>query len=120
MDYKKVYSKDYFSGKTSFFWRLGYGWFSGFYFNNMFKPIFRYTKKLKTATLKINVTETNFNKVEYLENGIDTKFKVLCTSLSKGLCVKPLSFTTYGNHTLTIKVSDKASHEVSQSLVVSL
>ena len=49
MDYKKIYDKDYFSGKTSFFWKFGYGRFASFYFNNTFKPIFRYTKKLKTG-----------------------------------------------------------------------
>ena len=49
MDYKKVYTKDYFSGKTSFFWRLGYGKFAGFYFNNMFKPVAEHIKKIKTG-----------------------------------------------------------------------
>ena len=47
IDYKKIYTKDYFSGKNSFFWKLGYGRFSYFYFNNLFKPIIKYIKKMK-------------------------------------------------------------------------
>ena len=47
IDYKKIYTKDYFSGKNSFFWKLGYGNFSSFYFNNLFNPIIKYTKKIK-------------------------------------------------------------------------
>ena len=49
MDYKKVYTEDYFSGKTSFFWRFGYGRFASFYFNNMFKPVAKHIKKIKTG-----------------------------------------------------------------------
>lgn len=47
MDYKKVYTKDYFSGKNSFFWRFGYGKFASFYFDNMFKPLFKYINKFR-------------------------------------------------------------------------
>jgi SAM-dependent methyltransferase len=42
MDYKKIYNKDYFSGKTSFFYKLGYGRFAGFYFDGIFKPLKKY------------------------------------------------------------------------------
>jgi len=49
ISYKKVYNKDYFSGKNSFFWRLGYGRFASFYFNNMFKPLFKYTNKINAG-----------------------------------------------------------------------
>ena len=47
MDYKKVYTKDYFSGKNSFFWKLGYGNFARIYFNNLFNPIDKYIKKVE-------------------------------------------------------------------------
>lgn len=49
MDYKKVYTEDYFSGKTSFFWKFGYGKLGNFYFNNMFKPISKHPKKIKAG-----------------------------------------------------------------------
>jgi SAM-dependent methyltransferase len=39
MDYKQIYNKDYFSGKNSFFYKLGYGNFSKFYFDNLIKPV---------------------------------------------------------------------------------
>jgi 2-polyprenyl-3-methyl-5-hydroxy-6-metoxy-1,4-benzoquinol methylase len=42
MDYKKIYNKDYFSGKTSFFYKFGYGRFTGFYFDEIFKPLKKY------------------------------------------------------------------------------
>lgn len=49
INYKKVYTKDYFSGKTSFFWKLGYGRFSKFYFKNLFRPIIKYIEKIGTG-----------------------------------------------------------------------
>lgn len=49
MDYKKIYTKDYFSGKSSFFWKLGYGRFSSFYFKNLFRPIIKYAKKINAG-----------------------------------------------------------------------
>ncbi len=36
MDYKAVYTENYFSGRDSFFYRLGYGRFSKLYFDNLF------------------------------------------------------------------------------------
>lgn len=42
MDYKKIYNKDYFSGKSSFFYKLGYGRFAGFYFDGILKPLKKY------------------------------------------------------------------------------
>ena len=49
INYKRIYTKDYFSGKSSFFWKLGYGRFSNFYFNSLFKPIVKYIKKIETG-----------------------------------------------------------------------
>ena len=54
MDYQKVYNKDYFSGKTSFFYKLGYGNFQKFYFDNLFKSIDSYvTKKTSGKVLDV-------------------------------------------------------------------
>jgi SAM-dependent methyltransferase len=39
MDYRAVYSEDYFRGKTSFFYRLGYGRFAGFHFDSLVRPL---------------------------------------------------------------------------------
>lgn len=42
VDYKKVYNKNYFLGKNSFFWKGGYGKYWGlasFYFNNLYRPL---------------------------------------------------------------------------------
>ncbi len=47
MDYKKIYTRDYFSGKDSFFYSLGYGKFSQFYFRNLFNPLKSYVQELK-------------------------------------------------------------------------
>lgn len=45
MDYKKIYTQDYFSGKNSFFYKFGYGKFSNTHFNYLFKKIKPYLKK---------------------------------------------------------------------------
>lgn len=49
MDYKKIYNKGYFSGKNSFFYKLGYGNFAKFYFDNLFKPIKSYINKMSSG-----------------------------------------------------------------------
>jgi SAM-dependent methyltransferase len=47
MDYKKIYTKDYFSGKDSFFYTFGYGRFQKNYFKNLFKPLWPYVRKIQ-------------------------------------------------------------------------
>ncbi len=49
MDYKKIYTQDYFSGKDSFFYQFGYGRFAKFHFNNLFKPLKIYIQRLETG-----------------------------------------------------------------------
>jgi 2-polyprenyl-3-methyl-5-hydroxy-6-metoxy-1,4-benzoquinol methylase len=49
MDYQKIYNKDYFSGKTSFFYKLGYGNFQKFYFDNLFNPLKPYINKITSG-----------------------------------------------------------------------
>ncbi len=54
VNYAEVYSKDYFSGKKSFFWKGGYGGYgilSQLYFNNLFAPIKPYLITKYTATV---------------------------------------------------------------------
>lgn len=42
-----IYNRDYFNGKNSFFWKFGYGKFSQFYFNGLFKPLDKYIREVK-------------------------------------------------------------------------
>lgn len=51
MYYKNVYTKDYFSGKDSFFYSLGYGNFQKTYFKNLFKPLKLYLKRVKQGKI---------------------------------------------------------------------
>ncbi|MFA5925868.1 MAG: class I SAM-dependent methyltransferase [Parcubacteria group bacterium] len=46
MDYRKIYNKDYFDGRNSFFYKLGYGNFARFYFDNLFKPLKPFIEKI--------------------------------------------------------------------------
>ena len=46
MDYKKIYTEDYFSGKDSFFYSLGYGNFSKLYFGHLFEPLKAYVQEI--------------------------------------------------------------------------
>lgn len=50
MDYGKIYGKDYFSGKNSFFYRLGYGKMP-FLFDSQFKPIKKYAENIKSGNV---------------------------------------------------------------------
>lgn len=47
MDYKKVYTENYFSGKDSFFYSFGYGNFQKTYFKNLFRSLKPYLKEIK-------------------------------------------------------------------------
>ena len=47
MDYKKIYTENYFNGRGSFFYLLGYGNFQKPYFNNLFRPIKPYLREIK-------------------------------------------------------------------------
>lgn len=49
MNYKEVYTKNYFDGKETIFWKFGYGKFGSLYFNTTFRPIAEYIKKIKTG-----------------------------------------------------------------------
>lgn len=46
MNYKSVYTEDYFSGKNSFFYSLGYGRFAGRYFDRLFRALKPYVREL--------------------------------------------------------------------------
>jgi SAM-dependent methyltransferase len=45
MDYEKVYTEDYFSGRDSFFYMFGYGRFQKFYLKSLSRPLQPYIKK---------------------------------------------------------------------------
>lgn len=50
IDYKKIYTEDYFNGKNSFFYQMGYGKLNANYFyNNLYRPLAPYVKKKKTG-----------------------------------------------------------------------
>jgi 2-polyprenyl-3-methyl-5-hydroxy-6-metoxy-1,4-benzoquinol methylase len=49
MNYQNIYNKDYFSGKNSFFYKLGYGNYAKLYFDNLFKPLNPYINTLTTG-----------------------------------------------------------------------
>ena len=51
MDYKAVYTENYFNGKDSFFYRLGYGRFSRPYFDNLFSPLKPYLRTIKKGKI---------------------------------------------------------------------
>lgn len=46
-NYKEIYTLDYFNGKNTFFYKLGYGNFAWFYFDSLFRPLKPYLLRLK-------------------------------------------------------------------------
>ena len=66
---------------------------------------------LKTSTsmlLNISVIEPNFYRLEYRDNG--GYYKLLCSYLTNGRCVKIIYSLTKGDHVLDIRTTDKAGH----------
>jgi 2-polyprenyl-3-methyl-5-hydroxy-6-metoxy-1,4-benzoquinol methylase len=52
MNYKEVYTKNYFNGTDSFFYSLGYtNSFLKFYLNTLFKPLQKYCNELQSANV---------------------------------------------------------------------
>lgn len=51
MDYKQIYTQDYFSGKTSHFYAFGYGRFQSRYFHNLYQPLIPYLAGLKRGNV---------------------------------------------------------------------
>lgn len=75
-----------------------------------------YTIIGKYVTFKLNITETNFDKVSYMDNSLlRPSWKSLCTSLKKGVCLKKVTFAK-GSHAVDVKVSDDAGNEVTQRI----
>ena len=62
-----------------------------------------------SVTFKLNVTESNMDKVYYTDNGENEK--ILCSVLSKGICNKKLIFRV-GEHSIYLFVRDKAGNQV--------
>ncbi len=70
--------------------------------------------KSRTVTFIMNVTELNFDNIEYIDNSaLRPMWRILCSSLSKGICKKSLSFSI-GHHNLDIQVTDDAGNTVAQ------
>lgn len=44
MNYKEIYDRDYFTGRKSFFYKLGYGRFAGICFSNTFNQVAKHLK----------------------------------------------------------------------------
>jgi hypothetical protein len=62
-----------------------------------------------SVIFKLNITESNMDRVYYTDNGENEK--ILCSSLSRGMCNKKLSFRI-GNHSIQLFVRDKAGNQV--------
>ena len=70
----------------------------------------------KTVEFTLQVTETNFDEVNYMDlSQANPKTKPLCSSLKDGVCNKKVTFST-GAHDLTINVLDEAGNVAQQNL----
>ncbi|MDO8459474.1 MAG: hypothetical protein Q7S74_00015 [Nanoarchaeota archaeon] len=79
------------------------------------KPIinsFVNTTNGKRVTFTLNITELNFDEVNYIDyNDAKPAVKLLCSSLKNGICSSTKTLRA-GNHNITIKVLDKAGNSV--------
>jgi len=68
----------------------------------------------KKVTFTLNITELNFDEVNYIDyKDPKPKTKVLCSKLKNGICSSTKTFKT-GEHNITINVLDKAGNIVSR------
>lgn len=74
-------------------------------------------KDNKYIYFKINITEPNFQSVNYIDNSEKSpREKNICSSLKNGVCDKKVTFTVKGPHAVDIIVSDKAGNAISQRI----
>jgi len=72
---------------------------------------FNYSIDGRDVYFIVNVSETNFDVVEYKDrDDSNPKYKTLCTRLDEGLCEKTKRFRV-GEHTLDLRALDEAGNE---------
>jgi hypothetical protein len=68
------------------------------------------------VTFVLDITEANFDEVEYYDNlALNPKWRRLCSSLDEGICEKEVDFSD-GNHDVDIRVVDEAGNEAFEDL----
>lgn len=73
---------------------------------------FEYTIDRRRVTFALNVSELNFDRINYIDyEERRPRERVLCTRLKDGICESSRVFTV-GEHNLTISVLDKAGNMV--------
>jgi hypothetical protein len=80
------------------------------------KPIlnyFNFTTNRRRVTFRFNVTEPNFDEINYYDHtdGDRAKWRLLCSRLRNGYCDKIKTFRK-GSHNLSIEIVDKAGNRI--------
>jgi hypothetical protein len=73
-----------------------------------------YSIKGNYLTINMSVFDQNMDKIIYYDSE-DTRARVLCSGLNKGICYKKLAFRS-GHHILDIQTRDKAGNVVSNTI----
>ena len=75
---------------------------------------FNYSLDRRRVEFVFNVTELNFDEINYIDlNDKNPKEKTLCSRLKEELCKVKRSFST-GKHNLTINILDKAGNSIQE------
>lgn len=74
---------------------------------------FNYTQEKRYIIFTLNITELNFEEINYIDfNETRLRWRTLCSKLKDGLCKKRKYFRK-GEHNVTIEILDKAGNSVS-------
>jgi len=75
-----------------------------------------YTINGRYVYFSINITEENFDSVDYIDlSDSRPRWRRLCSRLSNGFCEKKKNFRD-GNHVVDIQVTDKAGNSISKRI----
>ena len=81
---------------------------------------FNYTVDGRRVAFFINVSEENFDSIEYRDNGLSRpRFRSLCSRLSDGICERTLTFST-GIHEVDVQITDKAGNAISEQAIIEI
>ncbi len=74
---------------------------------------FNFTDNRRRITFRFNVTEPNFDEINYYDHteGERAKWRLLCSRLRDGYCDKRKTFST-GYHNLSIEIIDEAGNKI--------
>ncbi|MFA5019684.1 MAG: hypothetical protein WC533_01150 [Candidatus Pacearchaeota archaeon] len=79
-----------------------------------------YTIDERAVKFRINITELNFDKVEYIDNSaVNPRWRTMCSRLTDGICEKKITLNS-GAHNIGIQAIDEAGNIAGKNVAINI